>query len=266
MIKRTAFTLAEVLTTLLIIGAVSAILIPALNANVRKQKTEATLKRMYSDFTNNIQTVLSDANCTSISCLRKYGKVPNPTSHNGVFANPDFINIARKSPNCFYQSDVMPLGYNANNFSSYMLSDGTVIALYDFAGNCNTQREGLISVFEETYVEGEIAGQHFKRKQKYNPKNAPVCGMVVFDTNAAKAPNIPGKDRFAYYIVDEPIDNSYLVPIGYTTDDDKNSKSNYNANGLISSQIGSGECKNDARGSGYNCTAKIMLDGWKIKY
>ncbi|MCR4880878.1 MAG: type II secretion system GspH family protein, partial [bacterium] len=67
-----AFSLAETLTTLMLIGVVAAVTIPVLNANVEKQKTIANLKRLYSSFSINIQTVLNEANCSSISCLRAY--------------------------------------------------------------------------------------------------------------------------------------------------------------------------------------------------
>ena len=46
--KKLAFTLAEVLITLGIIGVVAALTLPALISNYKKQETTARLKKFYS--------------------------------------------------------------------------------------------------------------------------------------------------------------------------------------------------------------------------
>lgn len=292
-----AFSLAETLTVLMIIGVISALLVPVLNSSIEKQKTVSALKRLYSSFSINIQTVLNEANCSSISCLRAYGKNKgivtydqndvvvqederdeegNPVKdENGdvahrdvteyrqarghVFANPKYFNIIeicgdydctppakddedapKKMCNSCIASDVMlPTGImetQKDNYHVYRLNNGAIMALYNFGDggtNCGeTEKVGL------------------------RDSSIGVCGIVVFDVNAAKNPNTPGKDLFAFYILDEAVNDSYLIPIGY-----KGYK------GLTSFIGEGGSCSpNRASEFGYNCTAKIMQDGWEIKY
>jgi len=293
--KNPAFTLAETLTTLSVIGVVAAFTVPVMSYNINKLKTINTFKSLYSSFSVNLQTVVSEANCSSISCLRKYGN-SDETLHNGIFANPVYFNIKANCPGCIEDKSVMPspmiaaheedeteeiLNTEATiikddkettadeeengttdenepaekepvvpkkrinaNFSTYLLNNGTVMSLYDFNGNCTE------------------SGKVF-----YDGKSADVCGIVVFDINSKQGPNAPGYDRFAYYIVDEPIENSFLVPIGYTNKDNNND-SQYNKDGLIQSNINNGTCSPETidKEDGYNCTAKIMTSNWKRNY
>lgn len=287
--KKYAFTLAETLTVLMVIGVVAALLVPALNANVEKQKNISALKRLYSSFSVNIQTVLNAKNCSSISCLRAYppgiavydqdeysetvlvtdkdgnqlyeedGETPKTAEQKRyeqlrthVFANPKYISVTKECEDydctpsakegeeepervmcneCLPVDSTLPTGdpNERNGYRIYRLHNGAVMALYNYDdGNCITT--------------GKVTG-------------VDVCGIVVFDVNGSKSPNTPGKDLFAFYIADEAVNDSYLVPIGYN---------NYNG---ISSFVGDGTCSPNRNDNlGYNCTAKIMIDGWKIKY
>lgn len=296
--KSHAFSLAEVLTTLMIIGVIAAFLIPVLSTGIEKQKTVSMLKRLYSSFSVNIQTVLGEANCSSVSCLRAYpsGEVSyaekdivvddvdeygNITGNHKeyrqtkghVFANPKYFHVLGKCNNCISNTTYLPTTVDLNNdpererYEIYRLNNGAIMALY--------------SLRDE--VSGGGADKYNKRGNCTNTNRMSkdgeavnLCGIVVFDVNGTKGPNQPGKDLFAFYITDEPVDNSYIVPIGYVRN--KKGKSTYNKDGLISDVIGTcrpGEECYDAGGgvcspgngrAGYNCTAEIMLEGWKIKY
>ena len=288
---KSAFSLAEVLTTLMLIGVVAAILVPALYININNQKNVAALKRMYSDFSINIQTVLNYYNCSSISCTRKYGKIGAQRTpdgkfvgpHNGVFADPTIIKLARECPECFVKNSIMPVDMITikdsfenragvrtpvvlpANFTAYQFDTGSAMGLFDYPGNC-------VHTGGVTYTGGRIWRCPSDGRPCYwdiaNNDPMPICGIVVFDTNGAKKPNLPGKDRFAYYIMDEPLDDSYLVPVGYSFDDDNpRNKSKFNKNGFIRSEMAGNKCiPNDKSGQGYNCTAKVMLNNWKINY
>ncbi len=286
-----AFSLAETLTALMIIGVISAIMVPVLYTNIAKQRTSANLKRMYSDFSINIQTVLNYANCSTVSCLRKYGKNNSvdpdyKNLHNGAFADTGITKLIGECPSCFAKNTIMPpemkpihskykiVGKREDgsditeatgadlpaNFSAYRFENGSAIALFDYQGNCITENK----VF---FTGKEKVCSPTCRWVNLSSESKPVCGMVVFDINGEKTPNVPGKDRFGYFITDEPIDGSYLLPRGYTYDDYKNNKSNYNQKGYLKSEVAGSGCKPDDKGGrGYNCTAKVMVDNWKIKY
>ncbi|MCD7878502.1 MAG: type II secretion system GspH family protein, partial [Candidatus Gastranaerophilales bacterium] len=55
--RKSAFTLAEVLITLVIIGVIAAITVPTLMANHQKQETAAKLKKFYSTLSNAVRLV-----------------------------------------------------------------------------------------------------------------------------------------------------------------------------------------------------------------
>lgn len=266
--KKTAFTTAEVLTTLFVIGLIAAFTIPALNTNIEKQKNETMLRKLYSSMSVNIQTVLNQAGVNSLSALRVWNK---EGAHNGILANPKYFNVDYICQDCVKIGEIFPAPMNAGtpaqeaveevldadgnitipaqegkdavpaNFTTYRLRNGSWAMIYDFRGNC----------IAEGYV--------LKNKEAIA-----LCGIVVFDLNESKSPNMPGRDRFAYYISDVPVDNSYLIPIGFSKKNQDNSSS-FNSFGEISSFVGSGECQIGSV-EGYNCTAKVMIERWKQKY
>ncbi|MCR4881734.1 MAG: type II secretion system GspH family protein [bacterium] len=276
--KIRSFTLAEILTVLTLMGVIAATIIPNTIINVNKQKKEAMLQKLYSAFEINIQTVLAESNCVSVSCLRKYGnktlveRINAKELHNGAFSNPSYFAISTECSKCLENRPVMPLEMNTatRSYAVYRLTNGAIMALYDYEGNC--VKKGPIAVAKDEIVEEEAPDGSIRMVRKKTPyTNVPVCGIVVFDVNAGMGPNAPGADRFAYVIVDEPVDGSYLVPFGYSDKDDEKNKSQYNRRGLVKSKIGGdgGKCAVGASGHpeyGYNCTAKIMVDGWKIRY
>ena len=244
--KSHAFSLAEVLTTLMIIGVIAAFLIPVLTTGIEKQKTVSMLKRLYSSFSVNIQTVLGEANCSSISCLRAYPSREVETGH--VFANPKYFHIIAECKSCFAADSILPIGdYDA--YKTFRLNNGATMSLYDFPdGNCTHTGAGA-EVKNGKVYEGD---KNLKE----------LCGIVVFDVNGTKGPNMPGKDRFAYYITDEAILDNYIIPIGYN-------QAKIGGIAYSSGLTVDGKANCDAKAGnarGYNCTAKIMQDNWKIKY
>ncbi len=303
--KSHAFSLAEVLTTLMIIGVIAAFLIPVLTTGIEKQKTVSMLKRLYSSFSVNIQTVLGEANCSSVSCLRAYpsGEVSyaekdivvddvdedgNITGNHKeyrqtkghVFANPKYFHVLGKCNNCISNTTYLPTTVDLNNdperekYEIYRLNNGAIMALYSLRDEViGHDEEGKATYGKDYSNKGNCTNTN---RMSVNGQAVNLCGIVVFDVNGTKGPNQPGKDLFAFYITDEAVDNSYIVPIGYVRN--KKGKSTYNKEGLIQDTVGTckrGEdCYNEDGGvcspgetrSGYNCTASIMLEGWKIKY
>jgi len=307
--NRRAFTLAETLTTLMIIGVVATMTIPTLISGVDDQKTTTMLKKLYSSMNVNIQTVLSGADSVDqtidttkeastsalarskdtyiyssvedMSSLRAWGK-DDSGKHNGVLANKNFINIDYECTNCFSEAGsilpnpmtpskeataevkdaagnvVTPAEPATNaNFSAYRLNNGAWFAIHDFKGNCKTIDYVSTSQIDDVKTEeDEIAYAN-------NDKKVYLCGILVFDTNGQQGPNTPGRDRFAYYISDKAVDNSYLIPMGYRATD-KDNKSQYNKSGYITSTVGETNDCDPGTVAGYNCTAQMMMNNWKL--
>ena len=291
--NKKGFTLAETLTTVLLIGVIAAFTIPSLITGIDNQKNQNMLKKLHSAMSVNIQTVLNQAALESLSDLRAWGKTEG--KHNGILGNPVYFNIDHECTNCFAQNKrdakgtwsgkaILPGPMDAGNaaaeavvavpaetdeegniikeaiaaqdaveatdanFTTYRLKNGSWAAIYDFEGNCNMVLPNVSTTRTDEYGD---------------PIQISLCAIVVFDTNAEKAPNSPGYDRFAYYISDKPINDSYLIPIGHNGASDKDNNSQYNTNGYLTSIIGDGTCKKGEL-SGYNCTAQMMMKGWKL--
>ena len=259
--NKKGFTVAETLTTLMIIGIIAALTIPILSFGVEKQKKITMFKKLYSSFNVNIQTVLGEKNCTSMSCTRFYGSANPHEIH--ILADPTYFNVDFICKDCFAEGDVLPNMEaptfnaegeitnrgNGENFTAYILRNSAVMGLYDFADNCSTP---LNNVTEQT---NDNVTTH--------PE---LCGIVIFDLNGEKGPNQPGHDRFAFYISDEPVDGSYLIPIGYSADDNNAANhTQFNKQGQVMSAIGNGSCTPGTL-EGYNCTAKVLTSGWKMDF
>lgn len=71
--KKSAFTLAEVLITLGIIGTVAAMTIPTLMTNYQKQVWESKLKKTYSIATNACERMLIEENVSRVNETALYG-------------------------------------------------------------------------------------------------------------------------------------------------------------------------------------------------
>ena len=67
--KNKAFTLAETLITLSILGVVAALIIPSIINNWQKRVTITKLQRAYSYIMNNIQETLVVNGCETIGCV-----------------------------------------------------------------------------------------------------------------------------------------------------------------------------------------------------
>lgn len=77
--KRRAFTLAEVLITLGIIGTVAAMTIPTLMMNYQRNVWEAKLKKVYGIATNGCERMLVEENVSSVNETSVYESISDDT-------------------------------------------------------------------------------------------------------------------------------------------------------------------------------------------
>lgn len=228
---KNAFTLAEVLITLGIIGIIAAITIPMLIKNYKRHETEVKLKKAYS--------MISQA---FLSAQTKQGEVkdwaewdnaeeiltnyiiPEFTFTRNFKAEGEYGKSVCFDKNFFFSgsSDNVKLQYGwldgthiGNPFyaetASTRLPDGSCLAL-------NPQKTNIVS--------------HNK--------------LIAIDINGSeKAPNVAGYDLF-FFIVDQNTIKPNCLERS-ETDIIKN-------------------CKKSKDISGFCCSARIIKDGWKIKY
>jgi len=229
------FTLAEVLITLLVIGVVASMVIPALIQDSQKAETVVQVKKY--------QSILSQV---VINIRNDYGSILNsPLNSNGDYVNgwkeiKPYLNLTKDcgtaiGQDCWANGMYKRLnGTNWADFNNYyvlgrgVMADGSSID-YEARTNCNVN-------FSINNLE---------------PLNS-VCGDFIIDVNGHKPPNQAGRDVFSWHVTR----NGNIYPDGSFDDkfggcDPTSNDITYDANG--------------APGWGAGCTAKIIKEG-KIDY
>ncbi|MCD7878351.1 MAG: type II secretion system GspH family protein [Candidatus Gastranaerophilales bacterium] len=164
MYSKKAFTLAEVLITLVIIGIIAAVTVPTLMANYRKQEVSSRLKKFYSTLSNAVRLAEIDRG----SPLR------DEYANNGWFTG---------SSNTTFWED---------NLGKYMPAVKTDI---DYERTCNhNSGDGTCETYNPVYMlndgsmiiyyEGTPNGQF----------------TMDVDINGMKKPNMYGKDIFRFKV------------------------------------------------------------------
>ncbi len=191
-----AFTLAEVLITLGIIGVIAAITLPALIVQHQKTVTVSRLKKVYSVFS---QALIQSESINGSAEEWISTDIPLNEETNSKYFNTywkPFLKISKvcTDSKCGYDSNG-PWKYNngqpwtyshvmPSRRTSFYLNDGTFVLL-----NFGTATDGVY------HVSGV---QH-----------------LIFDINGSKNPNTLGKDVFRYII---NLEKHNITPLGNGTE------------------------------------------------
>ena len=197
-LKKAAFTLAEVLITLGIIGVVAAMTMPSLIQNYQEKATVTKLKKCYSLVSQAYVSILNDEGGSDtlqagddLEMMEKFGKYLKYQKtcgrNKGCF------------PNVTYKS-VTGNGYSkweddTTDRSRAILTDGTLI------------------MFNKSAMWGGNEGNY-------------LYAQIYVDINGFKGPNQLGRDFFYFYINPEKI-----VPAGAKNEDQKFTKNCIQQNG-----------------------------------
>ena len=195
-LPKVAFTLAEVLITLGIIGVVATITLPSLiQRNVEKQRV-AQLKKAYSELSQAYNLAVEEfgsptewgmggmneekSHYIMANNMRKFLKlsvdcVDMPDTEAKRVCG-QFNKIGKLASQNAIQSNTIKI-----NGRAVILSDGTTVTLRVFSGQCNHQYGAM--------------------------KN--VCGIIHVDVNGSSYPNQLGEDQFGFYFTKDK-----LVPAG----------------------------------------------------
>ena len=239
--KNKAFTLAEVLITLGIIGVVAAMTLPAIIQKKNNIETVTRLKKAYSVLNqafemavgkygdindwaewDDAEVILDKYIIPEIKGAKKYGKA-----------------VDGKLSLC-YDRRVKLHNPDTDNASQYTWLDGIYISSPFFKNK--TASFGLAN--------GSCVGLNPVNANTSNPNEKRFDYNIFIDINGMNGPNIAGEDLFFFVI-----EKNTIRPYGYNWD---------------SSEIGApskaNACNRQADLGGYTCAAKIMSDGWLIKY
>lgn len=225
--KKNAFTLAEVLITLGIIGIVAAMTLPTLVGNYQKKQMVTQLKKAYSELNQAVK--LSEV-------------------ENGEIKYWDF-SMSGKDFFDTYLTQYMKTGV-------HKVGDirGNGITYYQISG---LPEGSLIGMRDSAYVIDVLSGYQIFLAEESNSSTTNRYAFYI-DLNGFKKPNTFGKDIHSFYITA----SHGILP--FNTED---GMYDYDAMTRTKTREGSGNnnYKCNAQGRGMWCTALIMIDGWEIK-
>ena len=172
-IRKTAFTLAEVLITLGIIGIVAALLMPQVINGYKKHQTITQLKSNYSLFSQAIQSSIKD--------------------------NGDIVNWNTSDSNLFLQNYLLP----------YINTVGEVRGRqYGLATNQSRKTSYLFWV--PAWKNEDKSPCYFVKNGSYFCYvNAYNRLWITIDINGKKNPNVMGVDGFSFMI--DPVTNRFIA-------------------------------------------------------
>jgi prepilin-type N-terminal cleavage/methylation domain-containing protein len=178
-LKLNAFTLAEVLITLGIIGVVASLTIPTLMNNIQEQQYKVAWKKAFTIFSQATQQITND----------------NGGSMVGLFSsNQDIVTVySQYLKNAKICTDSIGEKCRSAVIGSY--SSPTT--------NVDSNGPGLITV-DGMFFEPWVSDKNCK-----SGVNTPVafyrCGGAIVDVNGVKPPNVEGRDVFVFNILENRI-------------------------------------------------------------
>ncbi len=182
-INRAAFTLAEVLVTLGIIGVVSAMTVPTLMQNYQRQSYVTQLHKTYNEFSQALLRYQTDRNAINLS---EAGLTSQDAVNNFITTYFKNVKECDAMNNCFA--------------SSYKGLDGSTIDNY------------------KVDVKSYVLASGVSIRPYYLKSGAKLVNIGI-DINGQKGPNIGGRDLFWFYVYnngvidDYPIDANTVAPM-----------------------------------------------------
>ena len=230
--RKSAFTLAEVLITLAIIGVVAAMTIPTLISDYQEKVTVAKLKRLYSTISRSFLYSVAEygePNTWSTSrAPEEYDKFLNNLSKNLKVAKT--CKATQPSEECFAKgfTTVSLANIEHNDYmeghSKLITTDGTMISITVNSPTCE---------WSSWYGAG--------------PSNN-ICGGLHIAINGQKDKQILGKDVFLFYVT-----KNGIIPAGDARD---KSEFEFSRNCTKSKIISAQGTQN-----GLGCTAWVIQNG-----
>lgn len=247
MMRKRGYTLSEILVALTIVGVIAALVIPQLVKNIQKNETGAILAKSVEQLETGFQNVIQTANdhYTDGSYAEVLAVISpdDLTTDGGTGAESIDKSIVWASD----LSKMLPyLGLTKitmaySDFKDIKKFDGQKDALISALINANTKYKFSKTPASVFIFLGTAFVDNDETVQQTDP-NLKV-GTITIDTNGFdKAPNVWGKDLFQFKLHN----NGKMIPVGL---DDYTEKC---ADGNIT--------------DGKSCTARVVADGWKVKY
>ena len=188
-LKAAAFTLAEVLITLGIIGVVAAMTLPSLVQNYKEKQTVVALKKFYSTMSQAFNSAKSEGiepedwatEKTAdgygadefMSHIKPYLKILKDCNH-----DKEGCLLTSKKYKTLSNTEGDNIARTENGHTRFILSDGSLVTFFLNSKDCKYQTT--------------TAGNTLQLQN--------ICGGLHVDINGNRGPNTYGKDFFLFYI------------------------------------------------------------------
>lgn len=229
------FTLAEILITLLVIGVVAAVAVPAVITETQEAGTAVVVKK-YQGLIEQVTMQIS---------MEYSGNVMKSP----LYSNADYAN----GWNAFKK--YLVLAKDCNTTGQDCLANG----FYKYLNGTNFQNKNSLLYGKGVLNDGctiEFQAKVYCAMNRSTSNTGPLynsnCSLITIDINGTKPPNQMGRDNFTWYI----LKNGSVYPTGALDD--------VYAGCDPSSTDVTGD-SNGAPGNGSGCTAKVLQEG-KISY
>lgn len=261
--KFIAFTLAEILIVLGIVGIVCELTIPTLVANYQKQVYVSSLQTFYTEFSQVVNQVMADS-----------GNVGDMRNSTDVFAGSTQLSDANRQKIMDLFDKYLKYTDKAINGSGkackngianneyYTLGRKTTVATLLDQSACYNLTNGMFVQIATYYTgEGAWGGDCANSEPGAEPWGTTThtkCATVTVDTNGTKAPNEIGRDLFRFFIMR----NGKLMSNASQTSEQNwinNSSGSGNGNWMCNPA-------NSSWGNGLGCSGRIIDKGWVMDY
>ena len=252
-LKKAAFTLAEVLITLGIIGVVAAMTLPTLVQNYKKTVYVNQLKKFVSTFEQGLQKMLADEGVQRLSDLPDLGTgyYTWDFAADAQAVIDDFLSkgfyVAYKDAQGYLLNDWIH-NYEDSYTNHMQLNDGSAIIALSSLGK---------TAYHKTSAQCDLI----------KSKGGTMCSLFMYffvDVNGVKGPNKEGRDVFFFFVSDE----GKLYPKGGKDNalyDIPSSPLESNLSYWNSSSADEWYgCDGNSKMGG--CAARIIENGWKMDY
>lgn len=252
--KIKAFTLAEILITIAILGVVAAITIPAMITDYLRTLYTTGARESYSQFNNILKKINVDYQCDNdLRCTNLF----NATTTTQTLGT-EFVKYFKTAADCgvttnqncwpdntndnFDGSSGTNTNYNASSYYyKFVGMNGMSYAIHNYKDDYNADCANNGST-------GSFGSNSFMSQ---------VCGVIMVDVNGPRKPNMKGKDTFIFYITNGK--GPLVYPSG-GIDDNMTGTNNY-------WNLGNRNfCDKTTNADGIYCTARLIDKSWNMDY
>lgn len=238
--RKKGFTLAETLIAIGIVGILAAVLLPQITQNIVKNQAGAVLGRAAEQFELGCQNIMQKVVTNSID--GNYAEILTNVTVGDVLGSNNSTDIT--SSDTMLSKFGALFGVQATNSDSY---------LNDIKGwgSENTSNIKASKAYSYTKLNATVF-IHPNTNTPSDENPGTIIKRIYFDINGENKPNTFGKDIFAFGLTN----GGRLIPAGTQAYKDVFSETALSTDG----------CKDNSVTDGLSCTARIVKEGYKVKY